>query len=113
MGFFARTHAVLGAMHDKDVEGMVRPLLPLVSHWYLTDLPLARAATAAELRERLARAADGDRLALSEHRSPSAALAAALGAADPADRILLFGSFYTVGGVLKDGLRRLEAAPPG
>jgi dihydrofolate synthase/folylpolyglutamate synthase len=30
-------------------------------------------------------------------------------AADPADRIIVFGSFYTVGGVLKDGIPRLQA----
>jgi hypothetical protein len=37
------------------------------------------------------------------------ALAAALAQADPADRIVVFGSFYTVGGVLKDGPPRLVA----
>jgi dihydrofolate synthase/folylpolyglutamate synthase len=30
-------------------------------------------------------------------------------AADPADRIVVFGSFYTVGGVLQDGVPRLAA----
>jgi dihydrofolate synthase/folylpolyglutamate synthase len=44
---------------------------------------------------------------------PRAALAAALAAADPADRIVVFGSFYTVGGVLKDGLPRLGARHVG
>ena len=34
---------------------------------------------------------------------------AALAQADPADRIVVFGSFYTVGGVLKDGPPRLVA----
>jgi dihydrofolate synthase/folylpolyglutamate synthase len=37
------------------------------------------------------------------------ALRAAAAAADPADRIVVFGSFYTVGGVLKDGVPRLQA----
>ena len=37
------------------------------------------------------------------------ALRAAAAAADPVDRIVVFGSFYTVGGVLKDGLPRLSA----
>jgi dihydrofolate synthase/folylpolyglutamate synthase len=45
----------------------------------------------------------------SAHAEPAAALRAALEAADPADRIVVFGSFYTVGGVLKDGLPRLTA----
>jgi len=31
-------------------------------------------------------------------------------AADPADRIVVFGSFYTVGGVMQQGLPRLHGA---
>jgi dihydrofolate synthase/folylpolyglutamate synthase len=54
--------------------------------------------------------------AVHHHADPAAALAAALAAADPADRIVVFGSFYTVGGVLKAGLPRLgaphAASPP-
>ena len=34
---------------------------------------------------------------------------AATAAADPTDRIVVFGSFHTVGGVLKDGVPRLAA----
>jgi dihydrofolate synthase / folylpolyglutamate synthase len=37
------------------------------------------------------------------------ALNAAVAAADPADRIVVFGSFFTVGGVLHDGVPRLAA----
>jgi dihydrofolate synthase/folylpolyglutamate synthase len=32
-----------------------------------------------------------------------------MAAADPADRIVVFGSFYTVGGVLQHGLPKLSA----
>ena len=39
----------------------------------------------------------------------SALQACAAAGADPADRIVVFGSFYTVGGVLKEGLPRLSA----
>ena len=46
---------------------------------------------------------------VSTFASPADALAAALAQADPADRIVVFGSFYTVGGVLKDGPPRLVA----
>jgi dihydrofolate synthase/folylpolyglutamate synthase len=41
------------------------------------------------------------------------ALAAALAAADPADRIIVFGSFLCVGGVLKDGVPRTRSAHGG
>jgi dihydrofolate synthase/folylpolyglutamate synthase len=109
MGFFPCTHAVFGAMRDKDIAGLIGPMAPLVDRWYLTDLPLPRAARAAELAASLAPVTAPRKVPVSEHETPSAALAAAVAAADPADRIVVFGSFYTVGGVLRDGLPRLVA----
>jgi dihydrofolate synthase / folylpolyglutamate synthase len=105
MGFFPRTHAVFGAMRDKDIAAIVARMAPLVDAWHLTDLPAARAATAEQLAEQV-RALDttGRAPTLTRHASPRAALAAAVGSADPADRIVVFGSFYTVGGVLENGL---------
>ena len=41
------------------------------------------------------------------HPDPMAALSEAAAEADPADRILVFGSFFTVGGVLRHGIPRL------
>jgi dihydrofolate synthase/folylpolyglutamate synthase len=107
MGFFPRTHAVFGAMHDKDLTGVVQRLAPIVEDWYCCDLPLARAAPADALA-RVVREVQ-PRAQVSTHASPTQALAAALEHADPADRILIFGSFLTVGGVLQDGLPRLGA----
>jgi len=115
MGFSPRTHAVWGAMADKDLVGMVRKLYPIVDAWYCCDLPTPRAASATQLVQAL----QSDELtstsmvkrdvALSTHGSPMDALHAALAAADPADRIVVFGSFFTVGGVLHEGLPRLNA----
>ncbi|WP_374583870.1 bifunctional tetrahydrofolate synthase/dihydrofolate synthase [Ideonella dechloratans] len=108
MGFYPRTIAVLGAMHDKDLASLVARLAPLVDVWHVTDLPLPRAATAAQLAE-VVHAAAPKAPPAERHADPAAALAAALKGADPADRIVVFGSFYTVGGVLKEGLPRLGA----
>jgi dihydrofolate synthase / folylpolyglutamate synthase len=47
-------------------------------------------------------------VAASTHADPMEALRCAVAAADPADRIVAFGSFYTVGGVLKDGVPRIQ-----
>jgi dihydrofolate synthase/folylpolyglutamate synthase len=107
MGFYPRTHAVFGAMQDKDLAGLVQRLAPLVDAWYCTDLPLPRAASAQALVDVVQRV--NPRVQASAHAAPSIALAAALERADPADRILVFGSFLTVGGVLKDGLPRRGA----
>jgi len=105
MGFFPRTHAVFGAMRDKDIGAILARMAPLVDAWHFTDLPAARASSAGELAERLVAVAGASRGAtVATHASPPAALAAARAAADPADRIVVFGSFYTVGGVLEHGL---------
>jgi dihydrofolate synthase/folylpolyglutamate synthase len=45
----------------------------------------------------------------SQHLSPQKALEAAITAASPTDRILVFGSFYTVGGILHNGIPKLHA----
>ena len=113
MGFFPRTHAVFGAMHDKDIPGMLSRLAPLVDRWYLCDLPLPRAATAQDLAAMVKAAVARLDAAPSCHESPAAALRAALAVADPADRIVVFGSFLCVGGVLKDGVPRLSVAHGG
>ena len=109
MGFYPRTHAVFGAMADKDLNTMLARIAPLIDHWYLTDLPLPRASRAADLRPLVEALPGAIPRETSTHASPREALAAALSAVDPADRIVVFGSFYTVGGVLQDGLPKLAA----
>ena len=109
MGFYPRTHAVFGAMRDKDIDGMLDKLEPLVDAWYPCDLPLPRAARADELAQRL----PAGRAPAGRFATPSLALRAALEAADPADRIVVFGSFLCVGGVLKDGVPRTRTAHGG
>lgn len=108
MGFYPRTFAVFGAMRDKDIAGLLQRMRPLVDAWYLCDLPTARAARADELAQILGGDADTHC-----HATPAQALQAAVAAADPADRIVVFGSFVTVGGVLQDGLPRLTARHVG
>jgi dihydrofolate synthase/folylpolyglutamate synthase len=111
MGFHPRTHAVFGAMKDKDLPGLLAPLLPLVDHWYPCELATPRAVAAADLAAAIHTLAPT--AAVSPQSSPAEALRAAAAAADPADRIVVFGSFYTVGGVLKEGLPRLSAPHVG
>ena len=109
MGFYPCTHAVFGAMADKDVAPMLARVGPLMDKWYFTDLPTARAATGEALQATW-QASNARKDATSNaYKSPESALKAAIAAADPADRIVVFGSFFTVGGILKGGLPRLFA----
>ncbi len=110
MGFYPRTHAVFGAMRDKAIEEIMLRLGSVVDAWHFTDLPTPRAASANELRELhsgLSIVGPGP-VTVACHNSPAEALDAAVAAADPADRIVVFGSFLSVGGVLKNGVPRLS-----
>lgn len=113
MGFHPRTFAVFGALRDKDIAAVMAPMAPLVDAWYFCDLPTPRAVPATELAARCLppRSPAGARVLAAG--TPAQALRAALSEADPADRIVVFGSFYTVGGVLKEGLPRLGAQHVG
>jgi len=109
MGFFPTTHAVFGAMADKDLGSILQRINPVIDRWYFTDLPTSRAARAqqlAELWRGINTRGDTDAQVFTQ---PLQALQAAVAAADPADRIVVFGSFFTVGAVLKDGVPRLAA----
>ena len=92
---------------------MLAKVGPLVDRWYFTNLPTPRAEAAATLQQKwnaVQMVAGGRRdVTSSVHADPMQALAAAVAAADPADRIVVFGSFYTVGGVLINGTPRLQA----
>ena len=109
MGFAPCTHAVFGAMADKDLTSMLQRVGPMIDRWYFCDLPTPRAASAADLQARWQASNQRRDVTSSTHADPQAALDAAIAAAAPTDRIVVFGSFYTVGGVLKDGTPRLQA----
>jgi len=113
MRFHPTTHAVFGAMADKDVPAMLAKIGPVVNRWYFTDLPTARAARAADLAQSWSQVAQGlpgkGGVPVSLHATPQEALDQAVAAAGGADRIVVFGSFYTVGGVLEHGTPRLQA----
>ena len=109
MGFYPTTHAVFGAMADKDLTPMLQRMNPLVDRWYFADLPTPRAASGAALQaawQALTQRKDASSAVFSQ---PLDALHAAAAKAQAADRIVVFGSFYTVGGVLEHGTPRLQA----
>jgi dihydrofolate synthase/folylpolyglutamate synthase len=113
MGYFAVTRAVMGAMADKDLQAMVQRLQPLVEHWYFCDLPSPRAATAKQLQSLWQAGAPRLGQSAQTFADPVVATAQAMADADPTDRILVFGSFLTVGGVLQHGIAgRLSAQSP-
>lgn len=113
MGFHRYTYAVFGAMADKDIAGVVAQLKGRIDHWCVTDLPLPRAASADSIRELLLDAGvtaaiePGSESSLQCFSAPEKAFSNAIGRAEENDRIVVFGSFLTVAGVMaakKSGL---------
>jgi dihydrofolate synthase/folylpolyglutamate synthase len=102
MGYFPYTYAVFGAMRDKDIAGVIHHLKGEVDHWCVTDLPGPRAAKAEQLEAALRTAGveDGPDSSVTRYESPAAAFEDALKRAGENDRIVVFGSFLTVAGVM-------------
>ena len=99
---FAHTqHGVLGMMADKDLAGVLQPLVKQITRWYLTPLESPRSATAAQLQETLVALGVKDSQ-IEAFENPAAAYAAARKNAGESDRIVAFGSFLTVAEVLRD-----------
>eukprot|EP01133_Synstelium_polycarpum_P020445 gene20445-24535_t len=105
MGFHPYTYAVFGSMQDKDIDGVLAAMGEHVDHWCLTGLPSPRAATASELAAKVQIMLEG-KPDSSEHTvsifdDPAQAFANAMSRAGENDRIVVFGSFLTVAGVMK------------
>ena len=105
MGFHPYTYAVFGSMQDKDIDGVLAAMSEHVDHWCLTNLPSPRAATASELAAKVQIMLE-DKPDSSEHTvsifdDPAQAFANAMSRAGENDRIVVFGSFLTVAGVMK------------
>ena len=99
MGFFDRTHAVLGMLNDKDIEGALLPLKGKVDFWHVATLEGVRGTTAETLAAIIQRAQLGGEIVC--HSSPAVAMQVAKGRAAESDRIVVFGSFYTVAGAVQ------------
>jgi dihydrofolate synthase/folylpolyglutamate synthase len=102
-----KTLAMFSMLRDKDLVATARELKDCFDAWHVSGLEGPRGATARDVAEAL-RAA-GVVVPVHEHADPVAACQAALGCAGRDDRIVVFGSFYTVGLALRDLSRQRGA----
>jgi dihydrofolate synthase/folylpolyglutamate synthase len=98
MAYHPATWAIFGMLRDKDIAGVIEAVRPRVDFWLPCSLEGQRAASADFLAGALQVA--GARVA-GRFASPAAALDHARVAAGGDDRILAFGSFLTVAGILR------------
>lgn len=104
MGFFRYTYAVFGIMEDKDIGGVIAPMAEHIDHWCVADLPSPRSADSGDLCARLESLPKSDGkledFSVTSFADPAAAFSNAISRAGEDDRIVVFGSFYTVAGVM-------------
>jgi dihydrofolate synthase / folylpolyglutamate synthase len=94
-----RLMAVFAMLKDKDIAGVARPLKDQVQEWLVADLPGPRGADAARIEEALI--SIGVNVPISRFESPAIAYQSATRCAGQDDKILVFGSFFTVGAVVQ------------
>jgi dihydrofolate synthase/folylpolyglutamate synthase len=104
MGYHPFTYAVFGIMQDKDIDAVIAPLAQYIDHWCVADLPSPRSSKATELAAKLEAlrpaGAKAEDFSATAFANPGEAFANALSRATEGDRIVVFGSFYTVAGVM-------------
>ena len=93
-----RTHAVFALLADKDAIGIVEPLRYSVDHWYLSQVESARALPVCDLQRLVATELDLSRICCQDNVKD--AYKRACGEASRGDRVLVFGSVYTVAPIL-------------
>lgn len=91
-----RTTAVCGMLADKDVAGVLVPLRDHVDRWFAATTDGARGLADVEMAGRAAAVG----LAMSPAGSVAEAMKRAAAGAREGDRIVVFGSFHTVGPAL-------------
>ena len=92
-GFAPETIAVCGMLRDKDIGAVLRELAPRITRWHVASLDAARGATAAQLASHI----QGN---VHQYDSPASAFQAARAIASDGDKIVVFGSFFTVADVM-------------
>ncbi len=97
MAFHPETWAVFGMLSDKDIAGVIERVKGRVDRWFAATLPGPRGMTAGALARILA---DQGICVEACFDSPADAYRAARKRAGENDRIIAFGSFLTVAGVL-------------
>ena len=94
-----RTFALMAMLKDKDLVAVARKLATDVNRWCIAGLDVDRAASLPQLAEALADA--GVQGPVDEFPNVAAAYGHMCRISKPGDRIVVFGSFHTVGEVMR------------
>ena len=89
-----KTLAVFAMLADKDIDGVIQALSAHINQWFIADNHSARGAKAQNLQDKLMQ--HNSKALTVLFADVASALVAACKVATKNDRIIVFGSFYTV-----------------
>ncbi len=93
-----RIFAIVAMMADKDIAGALQPLLKVVHEWHVTAIDIARSASVERMQQELQVLGA---INVYHEATVATALESVKSVAQPNDRIVIFGSFYTVAEALR------------
>ncbi len=79
---------------DKDISGVLEPMMPLCQSWFLAPLAHPRSASVSSMEKALSKLNPANQV--EHYDSVAAAYRQLVASSDPGDTIVVFGSFYTV-----------------
>lgn len=94
-----RIYAVFSALSDKDHEGLIRPVCPFISAWYVAPLQGKRGTATHVLRDKIKKIASNS-CHIEDCDDLSTAYQRALNDAECGDLVVVFGSFLVVGSIM-------------
>ena len=103
------TLAVFAMLADKDIEGVIQVVAPHIHQWFIADNDSPRGAKAIELNQKILK--NDAQSIVNSFADVASALNAAYKIATKNDRIIVFGSFYTVADAMRSVLQNSTSTP--
>ena len=102
------THAVIGLLKDKDVYSLVKPMLNVIDRWYCGTIENQRGMNSNEIKARMLSLVDKNSIVTYDNMIDS--FVSAMSRLQTNDRLIIYGSFYTVSEFLDyyDNIEKLE-----
>ena len=102
------TYAVIGLLKDKDVYSLVKPMLNVIDRWYCGTIDNQRGMNSDEIKARMLSMVDKNSIVTYDNMIDS--FVSAMSKLQANDRLIIYGSFYTVSEFLDyyDNIEKLE-----
>ncbi len=104
-----KTFAVFAMLADKDIDGVIQAVAPNIQQWFIADNHSVRGAKAIDLHQNIIKITP--KIMVKSFADISSALISACKIATKNDRIIVFGSFYTVADAMSVVLQNRLSTP--